>query len=196
MRNDLPEFRDQLLYDEYGQKRGGFAAGRARAILVGAVLGVAGVALVLFALFAGGSGDSPSPAAQENGAGSGASNSGGGSSDVAPPGGATRTATGVASTPTPAIDSVEGAVKPPAQVDPSFDREMFILPLRQWTAIGDRFGAGRAGGLIHGGIDFILTTHPRSDVFAACDGTVTGISQSKELAIFMVVDCGGGKTNV
>lgn len=195
MRNDLPEFRDELLYDEYGQKRGGFAAGRARAILVGAVLGVAGVALVLFAIVAGGSGDSPAPASQDAG-NSGAPNTGGSSGGPAGVASVPTGATSVAATPTPAVDSTEGAVKPPQQVDPPLDRELFVLPLKEWTAIGERFGAARAGGLVHGGLDFILTTHPRSDVLAACDGTVTGISQSKELAIFMVIDCGGGWTTV
>jgi murein DD-endopeptidase MepM/ murein hydrolase activator NlpD len=196
VKEDLPQWRDELLYEEYSQQKAGFAAGKARAILVASALGIVGVALVLFAVLAGGGG-SETPAARGGDAASGD----GGGNGIAPAGATSDDAgtngrTEPETTPTPARDLAEGAEALPAAVTPELDRERFILPLRAWTSLGDRFGADRVGDKVHTGLDFILTKHPRSDIYAACSGSVTGMQSSPQLGRFLVIDCGAGWTAV
>ncbi|MCC7365710.1 MAG: M23 family metallopeptidase [Dehalococcoidia bacterium] len=207
MRNDLPGWRDEMLYDEYGRSKSRVSTAKMRGLLVAAVVGIAGIALVGFAIFSGGGGESTPADSSGDGAGTapdgssgGPANSGGPVNSSSATGSATspRTATAV---PTTGGDdnpeSYEGAVDvPPTGLEYGLDRELFRLPLKEWTALGDRFGARRNGDRVHGGLDFLLTKHRSSDILAACSGTVTGGGHSDQLATFLVVDCGGGWTTV
>jgi len=66
------------------------------------------------------------------------------------------------------------------------------MPLRAWSSITDRYGAPRGKGLVHGGIDLSLETHPASPVLAACEGTVAFTGYSGGYGNHVIVDCGDG----
>lgn len=197
MRDDLPGFRDELLYEDYreaGKRRA--IAGRARVMLIAAVVGVGGVALLLLALLARGGG-SDAPVSEDGG---NTADGGGSSNGIAPAAEPTENNPGrsqPSATPTPARHSREGAVSlPGGEFEFPLEKERFILPLRDWSAIGSRFNEERDGSTVHGGLDFVLTDHPRAEVYAACSGVVTGISESAELGRFVVIDCGNSWTTV
>jgi len=197
VRQDLPEWRNELLYEEHA-KKSAFATGKARAILVASALGVAGVALTLFAIFAGGSGSTPASPESEGGDTGGSSGDSGGAAIAPADDNHDPAHQEPEATATPPRDLDEGADKRPVTPDLDFDRERarFILPLREWTRIGDPFGADRASGRVHVGLDFVLTGHAGADIFAACDGTVVASQVSPQLGRFLVIDCGSGWTTV
>jgi hypothetical protein len=66
------------------------------------------------------------------------------------------------------------------------------MPLRDWTAVTDRYGAPRGPGFIHGGIDLALDDFLASPVFSACVGTVTTAEYSETYGYYVMVDCGDG----
>jgi murein DD-endopeptidase MepM/ murein hydrolase activator NlpD len=68
----------------------------------------------------------------------------------------------------------------------------FAMPLANWDTISDRYGAPRAGGLIHGGVDLVLEQRPASVVIAACDGAVATAGYSSVYGNHVIVDCGEG----
>lgn len=68
----------------------------------------------------------------------------------------------------------------------------FALPLTDWTAVGDRFGAPRGPGLIHGGIDLALDDRPTAYVYAACDGFLLSSGEDDVYGHYAVIDCGDG----
>ncbi|MGE5597269.1 MAG: M23 family metallopeptidase [Hyphomicrobiales bacterium] len=97
----------------------------------------------------------------------------------------------------------EGAIPPPpdnVQAPPEDTRHAnnsrFSMPLEHWTAVTDRFGAPRGGGLIHGGIDLALDDYPHSPVFSACAGTVIEAEYSNTYGYHVIVDCGDGYTTL
>ena len=72
----------------------------------------------------------------------------------------------------------------------------FVMPLKAWTAVTDRFGAPRGEGLVHGGIDLALNDQPQSQVYAACDGVLLNSANSATYGNYVVVDCADGWTTL
>ena len=65
----------------------------------------------------------------------------------------------------------EGALPADEHVQAATSR--FLMPLRQWSHVTDRYGANNRGpGRIHGGIDLALEGLSASPVYSACTGTV------------------------
>lgn len=62
------------------------------------------------------------------------------------------------------------------------------MPLKSWEKVTDRFGAPRAGGLIHGGIDLALSHH--TPVYSACTGTVESTGYNSTYGNNVIIDCG------
>lgn len=98
-------------------------------------------------------------------------------------------------------EGTEGAVEPPAAEHNPPEGEVaaaagtgsrFTMPLRAWSAVTDRYGAARGGGLIHGGIDLALDNYHGSSVYAACTGTVASASYSSTYGSHVIIDCGEG----
>ncbi|MCK9518753.1 MAG: M23 family metallopeptidase [Dehalococcoidia bacterium] len=97
----------------------------------------------------------------------------------------------------------EGAIPEPSAT-PDAPREhtrhengsRFTMPLQDWTAVTDRFGAPRGPGFVHGGIDLALDHFPSSPVFSACVGTVTTAEYSSTYGYYVMVDCGDGYTTL
>ena len=75
-------------------------------------------------------------------------------------------------------------------------RGEWVTPLSNWDRLGDPAGAPRGERLVHGGIDFDLTTRPDAPVYAACDGFVAGIDWSNTHGTFIVVKCPDQWTSV
>ncbi len=69
-----------------------------------------------------------------------------------------------------------------------------VVPVAVWTSLGDRFGAGRLGGLVHGGLDFELDG--AEPVYAPCDGVVSRVARTLTYGPFVIVDCGNGWNGV
>lgn len=70
-------------------------------------------------------------------------------------------------------------------------------PLAAHNGVSDPFGIGRGAGRIHEGIDLQLYALPRSNVFSACDGTVTRVEYlTYSYGYYVIVDCGGGWTTL
>lgn len=93
------------------------------------------------------------------------------------------------------IYSAEGAVLADSEVRASPDERpagRFIMPLANWSAVTDRFGAPRGPGFVHGGIDLALEGLSRSPVYASCAGTVTTASLSSVYGYHVILDCGEG----
>jgi hypothetical protein len=67
----------------------------------------------------------------------------------------------------------------------------FVMPLRAWSKVTDRYGAYRGPGLIHGGIDLALGGLEASPVFAACAGRVRAADYSATYGYHIIVDCDG-----
>lgn len=100
----------------------------------------------------------------------------------------------VASQGTPAPES-EGAVPaslllnaPPAGGIPSF----LTSPLAEWRRLGDGFGAARAAGLVHGGVDLVVDGGSASAVYSPCDGRVGTVSQTQTFGLYVALLCGDG----
>ena len=74
-------------------------------------------------------------------------------------------------------------------VRPPFD---FSSPLAAWSGVTDRFGAQRAKGAIHGGLDLALDGYPSSPVLASCSGTVDAAGSDAGYGNFVIIDCGSG----
>ncbi|MGH2632788.1 MAG: M23 family metallopeptidase [Tepidiformaceae bacterium] len=89
-----------------------------------------------------------------------------------------------------AADPGEGATNPvtPPEVPAESHAGRFTMPLKSWTKVTDRFGAPRAGGLIHGGIDLALDHH--TPVYSACTGTVESTSYNSTYGNNVIIDCG------
>lgn len=173
-----------------------------RAVVVVGVVGAVLFGFAAFLLTAGG--DEPSvPAAAKSSSGS-SSNSGSSGAVSAP--GKTPTpsgpAPGAASNEKPATviaSDIEGAVVPATPVVAPAPEEMvkngglrFAIPLRKWAVIGDRFGAPRSDGRIHGGINFVLAEGATQEVYASCDGIVTAGDTDPIYGKYLAVDCGDG----
>ena len=94
--------------------------------------------------------------------------------------------------------SLEGAVEEPETAhEPGADlraaeKGRFVMPLRGWGSITDRYGAARGRGLIHGGIDLALDGLSRSLVTASCAGRVATAAYSSAYGYHVVIDCGDG----
>jgi len=73
---------------------------------------------------------------------------------------------------------------------------VWVAPVSEWDRLGDPAGAPRGETLVHGGIDFDLTSRPDAPVYAACDGFVAGIDWSDTHGQFVVVKCPGAWTSV
>jgi murein DD-endopeptidase MepM/ murein hydrolase activator NlpD len=72
----------------------------------------------------------------------------------------------------------------------------FGFPLLTWSAVTDRFGAPRRGGLVHGGIDLAVEDGEAATVVAACDGAVTVVDSRSTYGLHVVLDCGEGWTTL
>ncbi len=68
----------------------------------------------------------------------------------------------------------------------------FTLPMASWSAVTDRFGAPRARGLVHGGIDLAVPADHHSPVLSACRGRVKAPDTSASYGLYVLVDCGAG----
>src|SRR5690606_32184419 len=97
----------------------------------------------------------------------------------------------------------EGAVDVPAEGALPADEHVqaatsrFLMPLRQWSHVTDRYGANNRGpGRIHGGIDLALEGLSASPVYSACTGTVLDASYSNAYGYHVIVDCGDGWTTL
>lgn len=67
----------------------------------------------------------------------------------------------------------------------------FDLPLSVHAGVEDYFGAARADGKVHTGVDFSLVGLKNVPVESACDGFVTEAAADDVLGLHVVVDCGG-----
>ena len=74
-------------------------------------------------------------------------------------------------------------------IRPPFD---FSSPLAAWSGVTDRFGAERAKGAIHGGLDLALDGYPSSPVLASCSGTVDAAGSDASYGNFVIINCGSG----
>lgn len=89
----------------------------------------------------------------------------------------------------------EGAFPANEQVQAATSR--FLMPLRQWSHVTDRYGATNRGpGRIHGGIDLALEGLSASPVYSACSGTVLEAAYSNAYGYHVIVDCGDGWTTL
>ncbi len=98
-----------------------------------------------------------------------------------------------------ALHGAEGATTDPGAAtapQPAIDGGRFSMPLLAWSKPTDRFGAPRAGGLIHGGIDLALDGYQGSKVFSACTGAVSYTGYSSSYGNHVIVDCGDGWTTL
>ena len=82
------------------------------------------------------------------------------------------------------------AEKPPINEYLIAGGKRFDLPLSVHAGVEDYFGAARADGKTHTGVDFSLTGLKNVPVESACDGFVTEASTDDVLGLHVVVDCG------
>ena len=94
-------------------------------------------------------------------------------------------------TPIPTAESVLAATPEPIAF------AGLSLPVKQWVRVSDRYGAVRRGGVVHAGIDLVLTDDlSGSKVYPACPGLVTPETYGPSYGINFVIDCGDGWTTV
>ena len=115
--------------------------------------------------------------------------------DTSPSPTASPVATSLTGAPIPAVAPIsEGAITP-AELSTLSEapagRPPLEFPLAHW-AVTDRFGAPRAGGLVHGGIDLAVEEGEHAEIRAACSGIVRSVETSPSLGLHVIIDCGAG----
>ncbi|MFN0094370.1 MAG: M23 family metallopeptidase [Dehalococcoidia bacterium] len=118
--------------------------------------------------------------------------------EAPPPPTPERRAVPIRAFPTPAIRDDEGSFFI-TENGPGFEDEVipedvegwdFVMPLRPYTGVSDRYGAPRGQGWIHAGIDMTLEGRERSPVYAACPGQVVFTGFNGGYGNHVVIDCG------
>lgn len=95
-------------------------------------------------------------------------------------------------TPPPGDGAIQEA-NPPQPPVPGF---VFNFPLQTWLSIGDRYGAPRGTGYIHGGIDLNVDPSAATTLYAVCNGSFIGGGKSSNYGTYFVIDCGNQWTAV
>ncbi|MGH2632753.1 MAG: murein hydrolase activator EnvC family protein, partial [Tepidiformaceae bacterium] len=103
---------------------------------------------------------------------------------------------GASATATTAATPGDGAIeiaKPSPPPDPGI---VFAFPLQSWLSIGDRYGAPRGAGYMHGGIDLNVDGNAATTLYSVCDGSFVGAGQNTNYGSYFVIDCGNQWTAV
>ena len=160
--------------------------------------GVAGIIAAVVIALSGGSDSKASPGTAPAVAGSPTTDTrlalGDGPSRTTPANGSTPGASATASTAAAAPgDGAIAIANPAPPPDPGFT---FAFPLQSWLSIGDRYGAPRGTGYIHGGIDLNVEPAAATTLYSVCNGTFVGAGQNSNYGSYFVIDCGNQWTAV
>jgi hypothetical protein len=90
----------------------------------------------------------------------------------------------------------EGSAAPAVAEKPNMNEYLiaggkrFELPLAVHAGVEEYFGAARADGKIHTGVDFSLVGLKNVPVESACDGFVVDVATDEVLGTYVTIDCG------